>query len=251
MTGTAADSTSEFRRARGALLARMRRDARLSPIARLVGWEIAMLLNPEQGGYAWPSHEHLKDQLGIGDSSVKRAVAELERYQYYEVERRQTREGRKNYYRAPDLAEAKVGTNPGLKVGTKNEGGRDQFGPYLGSKNVPILSSMESSMNQRESQHHHHHQNRHSKDEIAAELTNELMRLAAVKMRAEPAFVQQELAKVHSWLDRGWNREAIVHSVQLQMARRRHSSASGPIHTIGYFERELAKVFAAMRPTGS
>jgi hypothetical protein len=65
------DTTDDFRRARGALLARLRREGRLSPIARLVGWEIAMLLNPEQGGYAWPSHEYLKDQLHIGDRSVK------------------------------------------------------------------------------------------------------------------------------------------------------------------------------------
>jgi hypothetical protein len=67
-----------FKRLRGALLGRLRRDIRLSPIARLVGWEIAMLMNAEHDGYAWPSHEYLKDQLGIGVRSVKRAIAELE-----------------------------------------------------------------------------------------------------------------------------------------------------------------------------
>ena len=209
-----------------------------------------MLLNDEHGGYAWPSHEYLKDQLGVGDRSVKRAIAELEQHQYYEVERRQTREGRKNYYRPLGWVQAKPGANPGAKPGAKNEGGGGQIGPYLGAKKDPILSSNESSMNNLDSHHHHHHHYRHSKDEIAAGLANKLMDLAGIKMRAEPAFARQEFNKVHSWLDRGWKPEAILHSAQLQMARRRHSASSGPIHTIGYFERELTKVFAAMQEAG-
>jgi hypothetical protein len=209
-----------------------------------VGWEIAMHLNPDVAGMscpvAWPSHEFLKDKLGVGDATIKRAVAELEKNQIYRVERRRNGEGRKNYYRAPGVEE---GIKVGIKVGIKNDGGRDQIDPYPGIKSDPITSLVYLQEELHQHQHQHHHQHHHPASAIAAELTTQLIKLGNDRLLREPASVREELAKVQSWLAKGWNPTAMLRSAELQMARRRKSGHFEPICTLGYFETEFRKVF--------
>jgi hypothetical protein len=140
-----AENSIEFNRGRGIFLDRLRRDARLSATARLVGSEIAMRLNAETG-YAWPSHSNIKEQLGVAEPTVKRAVADPQRHGYFAVERRRTRTGRKNYYRALGLVRFKVKEGGRDKhdpeVGIKKEGGRDQNDRDVGIKKSVVKIKM-------------------------------------------------------------------------------------------------------------
>src|SRR4051794_28071340 len=95
----------EFNQARLAFLDHLRREARLTPAARLIGLEIGAYLNSTSG-----EHETIVKTLGVGVGTVKCAIQELATYRYYEVERRPLRNGRKNFYRA---LFNEVGTNLG------------------------------------------------------------------------------------------------------------------------------------------
>jgi hypothetical protein len=65
----------------------------------MVGLELTSLINFERG-CAYPGHEYLEQKLVLGETTVKRAVAQLEEFAYFRIERQPipgTR-GRKNVY---------------------------------------------------------------------------------------------------------------------------------------------------------
>jgi hypothetical protein len=241
----------EFKRARNALLDGMRADVRLTPAARLIGWEILMLLNYDTGD-AWPSHEYLQDKLGIGLRTVKRAVAEFGEFDIFTVELR----GRKNFYRpsiganlAPNAAEnrARKGAEKGATRRVNSASDRGHQPIEKGAKTDPLSPYPPSN----ETLHYHQHQHLLLNDAdggggIAAALTNALLKLAGIRL-TEPAFGRQELGIAQRWLALGMDVKTVLQCAEMQMARKRKgSSAHEPIHTIGYFEPELMKLFAPL-----
>jgi hypothetical protein len=100
------DATSynkAFMRAKLQALDNLRRDGRLSPSARLVGWEIFSRTN-RFSGRAFPSEETIAKCLSIGKRTVRIAIKELAAYGHMTVDRRQ---GCHNEYIPPFVTEAK------------------------------------------------------------------------------------------------------------------------------------------------
>jgi hypothetical protein len=61
---------------------RIRQDGRLTGGAKVVGAELASLVNVDRG-YAWAAQDYLAEKLGIDLSTVKRAVSLLEKAGYF------------------------------------------------------------------------------------------------------------------------------------------------------------------------
>jgi hypothetical protein len=76
----------EFNRIRLAFLDRLRRDARLTPAARLVGWEIGSRINNVSGD-AWPAQETIASALGLDSRTVRRSIKDLTGH-YFTIRRR-------------------------------------------------------------------------------------------------------------------------------------------------------------------
>lgn len=83
-----------------ALADRIRHDGRLSGSIRTIGAELCSLANVRTG-YAWAPEKYLVEKLGVGERTVKRAVAALRAAGYFEV----TKVGRNNRYRPIFAAE--------------------------------------------------------------------------------------------------------------------------------------------------
>jgi hypothetical protein len=252
-----------FKRARAIFLDRVRLDTRLTLAARSVCTEILLRLKHE-GDAAYPSHGFLTDKLGISYRSVKRAVAEIEKFGVLEVEHRRVYQGQKNYYRAPAIAAIMhqgqaatdrsaslgvptSGAPTGATTGAKSAFHRGQKCISQGPKVTPD-SSINYSSGESLHQHDHPHpaggsQNDNLK-QAAAQLTNDLLELAGIKKTicAEPAFTRREYDLVTGWLSAGWNPTEMLRSAELQMARRRKSGLVEPLRTLGYFEPEFRKV---------
>jgi len=93
-------------------------------------------------------------------------------------------------------------------------------------------------------QHQHQHQSGTIGSQVAAELTKKLLLISEIGLRPEPAFVREQLIVVQGWLDRGMDPEEIEWSAKRQMERRKNSSSPlDPIRTVGYFGRELDKLY--------
>jgi Helix-turn-helix domain len=85
--------SKDFARARLQAADELRRDGKLSPTARLVGWEIFSCIN-RANGQAYPSEQTIASRLGVTDKTVKRAIAQLKTASHIKV----TRRGRNNVY---------------------------------------------------------------------------------------------------------------------------------------------------------
>jgi hypothetical protein len=86
------DRKRQFRRAQARLRAAIIRDKTLKPTTRLVGHEIADMINFDTG-YAWPSQETLAKALGLAERTVRSAVEQMNR-KHFVIER----DGRSNRY---------------------------------------------------------------------------------------------------------------------------------------------------------
>jgi hypothetical protein len=270
MTSAPSAATPAFRKARAIFSDRIRRDARLSPVTRLLCLELVSRIR-HANHVIYPSHEFLVDTLGITYQAVKRAVAEIERNNVLEVEHRRVYQGQKNHYSAPAIAtimgsEGERGKAPsalhtevtteittGSTTGIKTDVHRDQSALFTGIKNDPRIIIRESSLSEsEETQHQHHHQcdSPLSDDpkETASRVTNGLLELAGIKntICAEPAFVRREYDLVMSWVNAGWDPTVMLRSAELQMTRRRKSGLTEPIRTLGYFEPEFRKVLRGL-----
>jgi hypothetical protein len=146
----------------------------------------------------------------------------------------------------------------GSPTGAKSALHRGQQCILQGPKVTPESSINYSSEESLHQHHHPHHQGNSQSDElgrtaspkqIAARLTNELLDVAGIKaiICAEPALTRREYDKVLSWVNVGWNADAMLRSAELQMARRRRSGLVEPIKTVGYFEPEFRKVLCGVR----
>jgi hypothetical protein len=90
-----------------------------------------------------------------------------------------------------------------------------------GAKKAPLSSN--SFSNELPHQHQHHHHQPGDGDGGgggAATLTNQLLRIAEVRLAAEPAFARQELGLVKKWFSWGLDADTILHVAKLQMARK-------------------------------
>lgn len=94
MTVPPAHDEKAFRARKLELADRIRHDGRLSGSIRTIGAELCSLANARTG-YAWAAEKHLVEKLGVGERTVKRAVAALKAAGYFEV----TKVGRNNRYR--------------------------------------------------------------------------------------------------------------------------------------------------------
>jgi hypothetical protein len=121
----AAPYSKAFTRARLRAMDNLRRNGKLSATARIVGLEILACVNSVSGG-AWPSETTIAYRLGLGERTVRRAVAQLKADGCTKVMRRR---GRSNVYfpafadrTEANLAgveaypkEANLASNPGQK----------------------------------------------------------------------------------------------------------------------------------------
>lgn len=83
---------------------RIRHDGRLSGSIRTIGAEICSLSNFATG-YCWAGEKYLVEKLGVGERTVKRAVAALKAAGYFEI----IKVGRNNRYRP--IFDAEQGSN--------------------------------------------------------------------------------------------------------------------------------------------
>jgi hypothetical protein len=113
-----------------AALRALMRDGKLSPSARLVGWELYERFNHVMG-CSWPSQATIADSLRLDIKTVKRAIRELASHGYVEVRKG----GRSNRY-VPKIAERK-GTKTDRDRGQK----RTLSGDERGDKNGPQYPS--------------------------------------------------------------------------------------------------------------
>jgi len=123
-----------------AFLDRLRRDGRLTPLARLVGWEIISCVN-SVSGKAWPSQGTIAFRLSIDKRSVIRAIRELACFDYILVQR----VGRFNEYvpKIGDKLSPKRSANDlGRMTGMQSDG--DRKVPGSGDRNVTLSPSRNS-----------------------------------------------------------------------------------------------------------
>jgi transposase-like protein len=96
MMNRGAPKSKDFARARLQAADELRRDAKLSPAARLVGLEIFSYVN-QASGEAFPSEATIARRLGITERTVRTAVKQLADAGRIKVRRR----GRNNVYSPP------------------------------------------------------------------------------------------------------------------------------------------------------
>jgi hypothetical protein len=113
-----------------AALRTLMRDGKLSPSARLVGWDLYERFNRVMG-CSWPSQATIAASLRLDIKTVKRAIRELASHGYVEVRKG----GRSNQY-VPKIAEGK-GTKTDRDKGQK----RTLLGDKIGGKNGPQYPS--------------------------------------------------------------------------------------------------------------
>lgn len=143
---SAKEAEKAFNKQKLELADRIRRDGALTGSIRTIGAELCSLANFKTG-YAWASEKYLNEQLGVGERTVKRAVAALKAAGYFEV----IKAGRNNRYRPVfqeqqgsiwPLSEKEQGPNWPLSHENRGQKG-DQQGPKSTEnrgQNVPPIS---------------------------------------------------------------------------------------------------------------